>query len=254
MFRQLAFALPSIPGIPGFDSLTPKTYAPWPVWKDSTTAEVKFTPLPKKQAAKLFHKARRFERRTRLPGRQDGALGRNGILVLHALIFDFLHYLSGRLDPSIESIAQKACISVSSVKRGLVNLKRCGVLHWLRRAAETRDEQGRFCLEQDTNAYAIMPLSHWRGFIDQGDPPPPHPSTWGATPPLPDAITQAIEEMRHGHDRTAMTILETDPGDPLARACASLWRAFKNRQAAVGNTPNGTGCGSETTPNLNKIP
>jgi hypothetical protein len=38
-----------------------------------------------------------------------------------------------------------------------------------------------------------------------------------------------------------MTILETDPGDPLARACASLWRAFKNRKAAVDNTPHGTG-------------
>ena len=249
MFRQLAYARPSLPG---FDS--PKTYAAWPVWRDSTTKEVKFTPLPKKQATKLFHKARLFERRTRVRGRQDGALGRNGILVLQALIFDFLHYMSGRLDPSLESIAQKACISVSSVKRGLAKLKRCGVINWLRRAAETRDEQGRFCLEQDTNAYAIMPLSHWRGFIDQGDPPPPHPSTWGATPPLPDAITQAVEEMHHGAQRTAFSILEADHSDELARACASLWRAFKNRQAAVGNTPNGTGCGSETTPNLNKIP
>jgi len=80
MFRQVAFPLPSIPGIPGFDSQTPKTYAPWPVWKDSTTAQVKFTPLPKKQATKFYHKARVFERQTRKKGRQDGALGRNGIL------------------------------------------------------------------------------------------------------------------------------------------------------------------------------
>jgi hypothetical protein len=56
---------------------------------------------------------------------------------------------------------------------------------------ETRDEKGRFCLEQDTNAYGILPTSHGRGFVDD-EAPPPHPSTWGAMPPLPDAITQAI--------------------------------------------------------------
>ena len=58
MFRQLGYGLPSIPSLPGFDSLipeTPKTYAAWPVWRDSTTEKVKFTPLPKKQAVKLFH-------------------------------------------------------------------------------------------------------------------------------------------------------------------------------------------------------
>jgi hypothetical protein len=53
MFRPLAHALPSFPG---FDS--PKTYAAWPVWRDSTTEDVKFTPLPKRQAVNLFHKAR----------------------------------------------------------------------------------------------------------------------------------------------------------------------------------------------------
>jgi hypothetical protein len=249
MFRQLAYARPSLPG---FDS--PKTYAAWPVWRDSTTKEVKFTPLPKKQATKLFHKARLFERRTRVRGRQDGALGRNGILVLHALAFDFLHYMSGRLDPSLESIAQKACISVSSVKRGLAKLKRCGVINWLRRAAETRDEQGRFCLEQDTNAYAIMPVSYWLGFIDQGDPPPPHSSTWGATPPLPTQIEQAAEEMRHGQQRTAMTILETDPGDTLATGLASLFRAVENDVAAVDNASSSTDCRSVTTRNFNEIP
>ena len=226
MFRQVAFGLPSLPGIPGFDSLTPKTYAPWPVWKDSTTEKVKFTPLPKKEATKWWHKARRFERQTRRPGRQDGHLGRNGLAVLHTLVFDSLHYLSGRLDPSIATIARKACISISSAKRGLANLKRCGLLHWIRRAAETRDELGRFCLEQDTNAYGIIAPSQWHGFIDREDIPPPHPTTWGATPPLPDAITQAIEEMHHGAQRTAFSILEADHSDELAAALASLGRAM----------------------------
>jgi hypothetical protein len=125
------------------------TRAPWPVWRDSTTAKVKFMPLAKKQAVKLYHKARAFERQTRQKGKQNGALGRNGLLVLHALIFDFLDYASGELDPAIKSIARAACISIASVKRGLHDLKHCGVVNWIRRAAETRDEKGRFCLEQD---------------------------------------------------------------------------------------------------------
>ena len=226
---QLAYALPQLPG---FDSLRPKTYAAWPVWRDSTTQKVKFTPLPKKKATKLFHKARAFERQTRQPGKQDGALGRNGLAVLQALIFDFLNYATGQLDPAIETIAKKACISARSAKRGLAKLKHCGVLNWIRRAAETRDDKGRFCLEQDTNAYGILPPSQWRGFFDPlPDAPPPHPSTWGATPPLPDPVTQAVDEMQHGAHRTALAILEADPRDELAAALASFGRTMQEQEA-----------------------
>src|SRR5271168_226177 len=170
--RQLAYCLSALPGF-----APPKTYAAWPVWRDSTTAEVRFAPLPKKKAVRLFHKARQFERQTRQKGKQDGALGRNGLAVLHAMIFDFLNYVTGKLDPAIESIARKAAMSTSSAKRGLANLKAAGVLGWVRRAAETRDEKGRFCLEQDTNAYGVIPPSQWLGFIEN-EPPTPHPTTW----------------------------------------------------------------------------
>jgi hypothetical protein len=98
-----------------FPELSPSpTYAIWPVWRDSTTKEVKFQPMPKRQAVKLWHDARRFERQTRQPGRQDGAIGRNGLAVLHALLFDFLNYKNGELDPSWAAIAVKACISVEA--------------------------------------------------------------------------------------------------------------------------------------------
>ena len=209
-----------------------RTYAAWPVWRDSTTKPVKFMPLPKKQAVKLYHKARAFERQTRRKGKQDGALGRNGLAVLHALIFDFLDYATGELDPAIESIARKACASVASVKRGLRNLKLCGVLNWIRRAGETRDEKGRFCLEQDTNAYGILPASQWLGFLDQPEAPPPHPDTWGATPPLPSVVEQAIIERREGaSDAAILNRLEDDPGDDVAAALARLGRAMQEREA-----------------------
>ena len=80
---------------PGMIPPAPQTYAAWPVWRDSTTKEVKFQPMPKRQAVKLWHDARRFERQTRQPGYQDGAIGRNGLAMLQALLFDFLNYASG---------------------------------------------------------------------------------------------------------------------------------------------------------------
>src|SRR4051812_1572675 len=215
---------------------TLRSYARWPVWRDSTTKKVKFVPLPQKRAVKIFHKARTFERQTRQKGKQDGALGRNGLLVLHTLIFDILDYATGRLDPAIETIAKKAAISISSVKRGLANLKQSGVLHWIRRAAETRDEQGRFCLKQDTNAYGIVPPSQWLGFFDPlPNTPPPHPSEWGAVPPLPSVIEQATEEIRHGVRKTAISILESDPNDDLAATLASFARMIDAKEEGAEN-------------------
>jgi hypothetical protein len=226
--RQLAYCLPSLPG---FDSLRPKTYAAWPVWRDSTTKKVRFSPLPKKQAVKQFHKARDFERQTRQPGKQDGALGRSGLGVMHTLLFDFIDYATGRLEPSLAAIACKACMSVSSVKRGLANLKAAGVLNWIRRAGETRDEKGRFCLKQDTNAYGVLPPSQWLGFIDRPEAPPPHPSTWGATPPLPSVIAQAVAERQDGASFEAtIKRLEDDPGDGLAAVLASFGRLVLERE------------------------
>jgi hypothetical protein len=220
--RSIAYALPTLPGF-----TPPKTFAVWPVWRDSTTAKVKFQEMPKRQAVRLFYKARRFERQTRQPGRQDGALGRNGLAVLHALIFDLLNYQSGRLDPSYAKIAEKACISVRSVARGLSRLKAAGILHWLRRCAESwRD--GRFCLEQETNAYAIQPASQWLGFIELPDPPPPLPGTWGDHPPR-DTFAEAAADAQAGSMQAAIAGLSAAGeygGDALAAALAQFGSAI----------------------------
>jgi hypothetical protein len=110
LMLPLANLMPSLPGLSGLAGSF-KTYAPSPVWRDSTTGQVKFQRMPKRQAVKLYHRARDYERRTRAPGKQDGAIGRNGLAVLHALIFDFLDYATGRLDPGYEAIARTACVS-----------------------------------------------------------------------------------------------------------------------------------------------
>jgi hypothetical protein len=160
-----------------------RTYAAWPVWNNSTTKPVRDQPMSKKQAHRLWHDARRFERQTRRPGLQDGVLGRNGLAVLHALLFDFLNYRSGALYPSWAAIASAACISERSVGRGLVKLKAAGVLNWLRRCVPVVAAAGGFLMRQISNAYAVLPCSQWRGYKAPPAAPKPNPGTWGASPP-----------------------------------------------------------------------
>jgi hypothetical protein len=217
--RSIAYALPALPGF-----TPPKTYAAWPVWRDSTTAEVKFQRMPKKQASKLYWDALRFERQTRLPGRQDGALGRNGLAILHAMLFDIIDYATGQLEPAYKEIAARACISVRSVGRGIANLRRAGVLNWQRRARPIDDDRGGFRLQQDTNAYAVLPVTYWRGFWRRPEAPPPDPETWGATPPLPDQIAQAVADRAAGDsERSVLARLTDDPGNGVACALARLF-------------------------------
>jgi hypothetical protein len=199
--------------------------APWPVWRDSTRGEVKFRPMPKREAVKLYHKARRFERETRTPGHQDGAIGRNGLAILQALIFDCLDYASGKLMPSYRTLVRKTGISERSVGRGLQKLKAAGVIHWLRRCIE-EFEDGVFRLRQLSNAYAILPVSQWRGYPREGEPPAPEPWQWGARPPQDDIITRACREAGAA---AMLRTLEEDPRDELAAALARLGRGASKR-------------------------
>jgi hypothetical protein len=226
LMLPIANFMPALPGLSGMDGSF-KTFAPSPVWRDSTSKRVKFQPMPKKQAVKLYHRARDFERRTRQPGRQDGAIGRNGLAVLHALIFDFLDFRTGQLDPAHTTIAAKAGISPRSVARGLVSLKLAGVVNWLRRCTESV-KNGRFTLEQETNAYAILPSSQWRGFIEPPEAPPPQTGTWGDHPcGMRDPLTEAYMELRNGKgSQAAVQQLELGSPGSVAAALAGLGRAM----------------------------
>ena len=206
-----------------------KTYAPSPVWSDSTTKEIKFQPVPKRVATRLWHRARDFDRKTRKADCHGGAVGHAALQVLHALIFDFMNYASGRLDPSYAAIARKANVCERTVANAVKRLKALGILNWVRRCAEKWID-GRFVLEQETNAYAILPCSQWRGYKEPPEPPPPVSGTWGDNPSLPSVLIQATEEQRANGDlRTAIRILESDPTDKLAAALARLGQAVQRR-------------------------
>lgn len=225
--RSLALCLPAFAGFSA-----PRTYAAWPVWKDSTTKEIKFQPLPKKAATKLWHRARDFDRQTRRKDHHGGAVGHSALQVLHALIFDFLNYANGRLDPSYAAIARAANVCERTVATALKRLKDLGILHWVRRCAESWKD-GRFVLEQETNAYAVLPASQWRGYREPPEPPPPASGTWGDHPPLPSLLEQASAERRAGGGLlTAAHILALADPNGVETALARLALAIHAKGAS----------------------
>ena len=211
--------------LPGMGEST--TRASWPVWSGSTTARVRFAPVKRQEAAKLYHRLRDFERQTRQSGRQDGSVTRNGLAVAHALLFDFLNFSTGQLDPAYEAIARAACISVRSVARGLQALHRAGVLHWQRRCSKQVDDSGAFLMRQESNAYAVCSPSQWRGYAGRPEAPAPDAGTWGDHPPMERGTVEA------GTFDAAYERMELDArasgGDALAAALARLGQAVEAR-------------------------
>ena len=216
--------LPCLPG------LTEPTYAPYPVWGESTPKPVQFVPLPKKEAVRIWHRARDFDRQTHEPGKHGGALGPSGLQVLHVFLFDFINYETGRLDPSYKAIAKKANICEHTVSDALKRLHSLGIITWVRRCSEEW-VNGRYVRRQLTNAYCILP-SGWVGYRPPLDMMPLHPSSWGKAPVMPSILEEAIIEKRTSGDaREVIRILDLAPRGGVEAALASLGRAV----AAAGN-------------------
>lgn len=203
------------------------SYAAWRVWSGSTNKDVPFVPMPKKAAIRIYHKALEWNRRGKLAGKHGGMIGSHVLLVLHTLIFGFLNHRTGRLDPSYKALQKATRLCRQTVAKALARLKELGIINWIRRCTEDRDAAGRFMLRQETNAYAILPASQWHGYVEAHEPEPPHPSTWGACPPLPSLIEQAATDTQYGDSiKSVVSHLDADPGDELASTLASLGRTL----------------------------
>jgi hypothetical protein len=208
--------------------------APWPVWSGSTRNPVRFMPMSRREAVKTWHDLRRFERQTKPRGRQDGAIGRNGLAIARAFLFIFMDRTTGALEPTRAEIARAADISTRSVDRGLAKLKAARACAWIRQCTE-KIENGIYCLAQKASAYFLCPQSQWRGFRPCPEPPAPYPETWGRTPPLPDPIAAACQAYTAGAGLAGMIVaLEGDPHDKLATAMAQLGRGVKNPKVSAG--------------------
>jgi hypothetical protein len=80
-------------------------------------------------------------------------------------------------------------------------------------------------LEQETNAYAVLPETQWRGYR----PPPEPPAAggpWGPTPPTPSALVQAALE----GDLTGK-VQAVNAMTPLERALARFQRSILARDS-----------------------
>jgi hypothetical protein len=204
--------------------------APWPVWSGSTRKPVQYMPMSRRRAVQLWHDARRLERQTRQKGKQDGAIGRNGLAVLHAFLFDFINHRTGQLDPTRATIARAANISIRSVDRGLEKLKAAGVLNWIRQCV-AEIEDGVYRLRQKASAYFVLAQSHWRGFWQAPEAPPPYPEAWGKTPslPCPLEMSQAVHA-EGGSFAAKIDALTCDPRDNVANGLARLFGLLDARK------------------------
>lgn len=217
-------------GLPGFAQS--KTYAAHKVWKGSARGEIKTAPLARKDCYRLYADAERFEEQTRghrkshyRPNKmshREGAIGQAGLRVFYVLMFRFLNHGSGRCDPSYESIAEKACLSVATVGRALARLKAAGMLNWIPRCELEKGPEGGFLLRQISNLYGMVSSVSWRGFRRPPDPPPPDPAAWGAAPPLPALGIEGGE----GSNRI-QAILDGSPPGTIGAALAGLARRRK---------------------------
>lgn len=208
-------------------------YAPSPVWNDSARGEVRFHPLPKREVFALYRKLKAWNRQ-KAAGRYGGSVGSACLRVFECLAFDFLNYKSGRLDPSYNAIAAKTGLGRSTVAEALKRLKALGVINWVRRCSPVPggSPSGRhgIRMEQDSNAYGLCPSSCWLGYA--ATPTfTMEPHEWGAVPPLPSIMEQAIEDGKKGGITDIVRTLKLDPGDQLAATLARLGEAIARRSA-----------------------
>ena len=133
-------------------------------WRKGSAYAADFRPLDRNQRAAILYLAEALDRRTHQPGRHGGMIGRTGLAVLRALVTRFLDFKTGRLDPSIASIARAANIARSTAQEALDRLELSGILERSRRIARVRMKSwnaaaGRFVIAdrvvQLTNAYRL---------------------------------------------------------------------------------------------------
>ena len=175
------------PALPGFGR-EPKTYAAWPVWSDSTTKEISFQPhaeegrdaaMAPRARLRPADAAQGSPRRSRGPRRVAGA-ARADLRLPELPKRAARSVLCGDRAQG-ERVRAHGCQRRSSGCASSASSIGCG-------AAPRSWRDGRFVLEQETNAYAVLPASQWRGYKEPPEPPPPAPGTWGDHPPLPSQI------------------------------------------------------------------
>lgn len=134
------------------------------IWRPTNWQEVQ----------RILLAAKRFERIERQPGCRNGPLGTVAIEVLEYLVH-VVDFRTGRLEPSIDTMARRLKRSKSAVVQGLANLWKHGFLRWIRRYEPTGNEGAGPQVRQVSNAYRLLLPECGERLLGQHSLPPPLP-------------------------------------------------------------------------------
>lgn len=136
-----------------------------------------FKPIDRNDRARILHLAERLNANTRQPGQHGGCLKDSGLQVLRALLFQFLNCRTGRLDPSIDTIARHVGHSRQTIVSALQRLRAAGFISWVQRVVMV-DVDGQLRPRQTSNAYTVGAGLQAAGFMPSGwrDGPPAYES------------------------------------------------------------------------------
>ena len=84
--------------------------------------------LDRNARARLIYLAEALDRRTHEPGRHGGDLRRTGLAVLKALLFTFANAITGRCDPSLDTLARMAGVARSTACEALKRVEAAGLV------------------------------------------------------------------------------------------------------------------------------
>lgn len=171
-------------------------------WSGSVRRPVRYVPISKLDATRLFHKALKrvnLDQIRRAWAKPNGrkAPPHSVERVLRALVFDCLNFRTGRLDPGHETIARLAGCSVRTVARAIRYLRALKIIGWLRRCFSWTSEEGRFQISQDTNAYWLNSPTTWGDLENElHSAPPPPADLWGGELPRPRLLNPSVSDHR----------------------------------------------------------
>jgi hypothetical protein len=167
-----------------------------------------------------------------------GALGLSGRAVLEALC-EIVDDASGRLEPSIATIAEKAKLGIRTVVRALRRLNDHGFLSWLRRTEAIDNDGAGPQVQQVTNAYWFELRGRAAGLVRLllGRAPPDAAQARGAAGDRqPHALRSPEGHAADGHGRLGRRRPQRR-GEGLARQA----RREKERECLEGQESGGQG-------------
>lgn len=187
----------------------------------------------------LLKAAKNLEKSTKQPGRRMGALGLTGIAVLEALT-GLADDLSGRLEPMIATIAEKAGLCARTVSRALNRLKEHGFIDWLRRTVTLDVDGAGPQVSQTSNAYWFPLRGRAAGLVRliMGKAPPAAPDR--------DEVQAAITMERNARLRAMSSPTRVSAAHALtdqAREAVQRLKALRARRANDSGSKNPGGQG-----------